>query len=77
MGVPGEAAKHAGGLYRKTFLRRPVHAVESEVEHLHEIEQHGESGETPFIAMLGIFFFLLPIFVVILGLAFGAYYLFD
>lgn len=77
MSVPRKAAKHAGDLYRKTFLRRPVAALEGEVEHLHEIEQRGESGETPFIAILGIILFLLPIFAVMLGLAFGAYYLFD
>jgi hypothetical protein len=75
MSVSGQAAKHAGGMYRKTFLRRPVKAVEAEAEHLHQIEQQGESGETPFIAILGVFLFLLPIFVVLLGLAFGAYYL--
>lgn len=77
MSVPGRAVKHAGGLYRKTFLRHPVRAVEAEAEHLHEIEQRGESGETPFIAILGLIVFLLPIFAIMLGLAFGAYYLFN
>jgi len=77
MSVPGKAAKHAGGLYRKTFLRHPVQAVEAEAKHLREIEQKGESGETPFIAILGLILFLLPIFAVMLGLAFGAYYLFK
>ena len=75
MSVPGKAAKHAGGLYRKTFLRRQVDAVEGEAEHLREVEQQGESGETPFIAILGVILFLLPIFAVMLGLALAAYYL--
>ena len=42
------------GLYRKTFFRHPIQAVEAEAKHLHEIEQQGESGETPFIAILGL-----------------------
>jgi hypothetical protein len=29
-----------------------VHAIEAEAAHLHEVEQRGESGETPFIAIL-------------------------
>jgi len=66
-------ATHAAARYRKLFaaLRFPVR----EVEHLHEIEQKGESAETPLIAILGLILFLLPIFAVMLGLAFGAYYL--
>ena len=49
--------------------------IESEAHHLHEVEQVGEGGETPFVAILGVFLFLVPIFAVMLGLAFGAYYL--
>lgn len=66
-----------GALYRRMFsvLGLPVRAIEAEAVHLHEIEQAGESGETPFIAILGIVLFLVPIFLVMLGLAFGAYYL--
>ncbi|MGZ4335032.1 MAG: hypothetical protein ACXVRJ_12290 [Gaiellaceae bacterium] len=64
---------HAAARYRKLFaaLRFPVR----EAEHLHEIEQRGESAETPLIAILGLILFLLPIFAIMLGLAFGAYYL--
>jgi hypothetical protein len=72
-----DAARHAGTLYRKAFgwLRRPVRAVEAEAHHLHEVEREGESGETPFIAILGIVIFLLPIVLLVLGLTFAAYYL--
>jgi len=77
MGVGTNATKHAGGLYRKTFdaVLRPVRKIESEAAHLHEVEELGESGETPFVAILGIILFLLPIFALMLGLAFAAYYL--
>jgi hypothetical protein len=72
-----DAARHAGTLYRKGFsrVRHPVRAVEAEVEHLREIEREGESAETPFVAILGIVLFLLPIVAIVLGLAFAAYYL--
>jgi hypothetical protein len=49
--------------------------VEDEARHLHEVEQVGEAPETPFVAILGVFLFVLPIFLVMVGLAFGAYYL--
>ena len=58
-------------------MRRPARKLEAEAEHLHEIERAGEAPETPFIAILGVFLFLFPIFCVMLGLAFGAYYLFS
>jgi hypothetical protein len=76
MGVPAKATKRAGGLYRRTFdaVLRPVRRIEAEAHHLHEIEELGESGETPFIAILGVILFLLPIFGVMLALAFTAYY---
>ena len=55
MAVVRDAATHAGSLYRKTFpfLRHPVHEIEVEVAHLHEIEQAGESAATPLIAFSG------------------------
>lgn len=52
-----------------------MRTVEAEVEHLREIEREGESAETPFVAILGIVLFLLPIVAIVLGLAFAAYYL--
>jgi hypothetical protein len=72
-----DAARHAGRLYRKAFtrLRHPVREVETEVEHLREVEREGESGETPFIAILGVVLFLIPIVALLLGLSFAAYYL--
>jgi hypothetical protein len=77
MAAGRNAAAHAGTLYRKAFarLRHPVREIEAEVEHLVEIEQAGESAETPLIAFLGLILFLLPIFLVMVGLAFAAYYL--
>jgi hypothetical protein len=77
MAAGRDAARHAGTLYRKAFarLRHPVREVEAEVDHLREVEREGESGETPFIAILGIILFLLPIVALVLGLAFAAYYL--
>ena len=71
------SVQHAGGLYRRA-LRRPPHPVqliEHEAHHLHEIEQRGEAGETPFIAIAGVFLFLLPIFCFMAGVAFAAYYI--
>jgi hypothetical protein len=74
MGAGKQAMQQASGRYRR-LLRRPVQAVEAEAQHLQEIERAGESPETPFIAILGVALFLLPIFLVIVGLAFAAYYL--
>jgi hypothetical protein len=52
-----------------------VRGIEAEAEHLREIERKGESAETPVIAIVGLILFLLPIVLLILGLAFAAYYL--
>jgi len=73
----GRAAKHASGLYGRTLhaALRPIRSAEAEAHHLHAVEQKGEAGETPYIAILGLFLFLLPAFLVMLGLGFAAYYL--
>jgi hypothetical protein len=65
------ATRHAGGLYRKTFnaVSKPFRKVEQEVHHLENVERTGESGETPLIAFLGVILFVLPIFLLMLGLA--------
>jgi len=77
MSTAKRAASHAGARYRRLFgaFRHPAHAIEAEAAHLRQIEQTGESGETPFIAILGLLFFLVPLFLLLLGIAFGAYYL--
>jgi hypothetical protein len=71
------AIRHAGSLYARTsrWALRPIRKIEAEAHHIHEIEQAGESGETPFIALFGVVLFLLPIFAFIVGLSFAAYYL--
>jgi len=80
-GTGTKAVRHAGGLYRKTAsgiaspFKKAEQKVESEAHHLHDVEQAGESGETPYIAILGLFLFLVPIVILLLVLAFGAYYL--
>jgi hypothetical protein len=67
----------AGAMYGRSFrrLRHSPSRIEAEAEHLREVERVGESGETPFVAILGIVLFLLPIVALILGVAFAAYYL--
>ena len=78
MGIARDAARHAGGIYRRALPRRvrhPVQAIEDEVEHLHELEHEGVSEATPLVVLLGIIVFLLPIVLLILALAFGAFYL--
>jgi hypothetical protein len=77
MSHAGDMGRHAGGLYRRALRRgaRPVEKLEEEAHHLHEIERRGESAATPLIAFGGLFLFLLPIFLVMLGLALAAYYL--
>jgi hypothetical protein len=73
----GQALRHAGGHYATALRwgRHPVRSVEAEARHLHEIELRGESAETPFIAILGLLLFLGSIFLVLLAIAVGAYYL--
>ncbi|MBV8480193.1 MAG: hypothetical protein JOY72_07795 [Actinobacteria bacterium] len=76
MSTMRSAVAHAGSRYRRLLGRpHPVQALEHEAEHLRQVEHAGESGETPFIAIIGIILFLLPIVVVFLGAAFAAYYL--
>jgi hypothetical protein len=77
MSVGREAVRHAGGRYRRLLapLRHPIESVEAEAHHLHELEEAGEAAGAPFIAIAGLFLFLLPIFLVIVGLAFAAYYI--
>ena len=52
----------------------PLRAIRAEAHHLHEIEERGEAPETPFIAIGEVALFLVPVLLVIGGLAFAAYY---
>ena len=72
----GRSAKHASDLYARTFqiALRPIRSAEAEVHHLHAVEHEGAAAETPLIAVIGLIFFFLPIFLVIVGLALAAYY---
>ena len=56
-------------------MRHPVRTIEAGAEHLREVEREGESAETPFVAILGLILFLLPIVAIVLGLSFAAYYI--
>jgi hypothetical protein len=77
MSTTGGVLRQAGGRYRSLgrAVARPFRAAEHEVEHLHDVERAGESGETPFIAVAGLIVFLGSIFLVIFGLASLAYWL--
>ena len=77
MAAGRDAAAHAGNRFRKLFawLRHPLSRIEVEADHLREVERAGESGETPYIVMLGLLFFLVPLFLLLVGLAFAGYYL--
>jgi hypothetical protein len=70
------ALAYAGGLYRSSFswIARTEHRVVDEIHHLEEVEKEGDSGATPFLALVGVILFLLPIFLIVGGLAFLAYY---
>jgi hypothetical protein len=73
------SARHAGSLYGRMFrwLLRPFRSVETEAHHLVDVEEAGESAETPLIAILGLILFLVPIFLLILGLALLAAHVFG
>ena len=75
MATGRDAAAHAGRLYRRAFARLRLRALEAEAHHLREVEQAGESGETPFIAALGVALFLFPLFLFLVGVSFAAYYI--
>jgi hypothetical protein len=77
MAAARDAVRHAGSRYRRTFvwLRHPARNTEAEVAHLRQVEQTGEAGETPFVVIGGVFLFLLPIFLLLLGIALAAYYI--
>ena len=57
------------------WARHPIHAVEDEAKHLHDIEMEGSSGATPLISIAGVAMFLLPVLIVVMGTALALYYL--
>lgn len=57
------------------WARHPVRGVEQKTHHLRDVERAGESGETPYIAMLGLALFLWSVLLLLLGIALAAYYL--
>jgi hypothetical protein len=69
-------ARHVGRRYRAVFrtLGRPFRSAEREAHHLHQVERAGESGETPYIAMLGLILFLGSVFALMLAVTLIAYY---
>jgi hypothetical protein len=77
MAAGRNAVQHAGSIYRRVLgrWRHPVRELEAEAEHLIELEREGKSEATPLVAILGVVLFLLPIVLLVLGLAFAAYYL--
>lgn len=56
-------------------MLRPLRSAEAKAHRLHALEREGETGLTPLIALLGLVSFLVPVFIVILGVAFAAYFL--
>jgi hypothetical protein len=60
-----------------SFLHHPIRALEHEAEHLRDVERLGESGGTPFIVLLAVASFVLPILALVMLLAFGAAWLFG
>jgi hypothetical protein len=60
-----------------SFVHYPVRVLEHEAEHLLDVERLGDSGGTPFIVLLDVASFLLPILEPMMLLAFGAAWLFG
>jgi hypothetical protein len=50
-------------------------SIKEEIHHLDEVADKGESGETPFIMIGRVWLFVVPIALLMLGIAFAAYYL--
>lgn len=53
-----------------------IRKLERRAHELHEIENEGESNATPILAGLGVLMLVVPVLALMLGLAFGAYYVF-
>lgn len=53
----------------------PIHDAVEEVRHLEHEAEEGESARTPAILVSGVGIFVMAVVVVVLALAFTAYYL--
>jgi hypothetical protein len=76
-GGNGSPVAVAGGRYRRLARRLTLRfrRADREVEHLHAVEREGEVGASPYIVLAGVALFLLPIFLLMLALAYLAYFL--
>ncbi|MFL6030385.1 MAG: hypothetical protein ACJ74D_10175 [Gaiellaceae bacterium] len=54
---------------------RRFRTIEREAHHLHEVERVGESEWTPWIAILGLVLFFVPVLVLMTALTFAAAHL--
>jgi hypothetical protein len=65
--------RHAGGARRAAFNPwRALRKVEHKAGQLHAIEHSGASEWTPWIAILGLILFFVPVFVLMTVLTFAA-----
>jgi hypothetical protein len=54
---------------------RPIRALAGEVRHFHQLERAGESAWTPWVAIAGLFLFLLSIELLVFGIVEGVSHL--
>ena len=71
-------SRHPHPQDEQRWIRRAAHLsmrrLEQHAHDLHAREYAGESGRTPLLMVMGLFFLLLPVFGLMVGLAFTAYY---
>ena len=53
----------------------PVRAAVDDVRHLHQLERAGESEWTPWVAIAGLFVFLVSVGLLMFGIVEGAFHL--
>jgi hypothetical protein len=54
-------------------ITTPFHAIEREAQHLHDLEQAGESEWTPWIALLGLVLLFATVIALVTALVVTAY----
>ena len=59
--------------FTQLVLGGRVRAIEREAHQLHEVEHVGESEWTPWIAILGLVLFFVPLMVLMMALAIAAF----